>query len=80
MGMMIASVVSGQLMTKTGKVRIFPIAGVSLMVVGLVLLSRISADTDIRAVMALMVLCGRGLGNTMQPLTVAVQALSLRHI
>ena len=75
LGMMIASVVSGQLMTKTGKVRIFPIVGVLLMVVALLLLSRISADTDIRGVMALMFLFGLGLGNTMQPLTLAVQAV-----
>jgi len=75
LGMMSASVASGQLMTKTGKVRIFPIVGVLLMVIGLLLLSRITADTDIRVVMALMFLFGLGLGNTMQPLTLAVQAV-----
>ncbi|MBK7274173.1 MAG: MFS transporter [Actinomycetales bacterium] len=75
LGMMIASVVSGQLMTKTGKVRIFPIVGVLLMVIALLMLSRISADSDLRGVMALMFLFGLGLGNTMQPLTLAVQAV-----
>ena len=75
LGMMISSVVSGQLMTRTGKVRIFPIVGVLLMVIGLLLLSRIDADTSLTLVMALMFLFGLGLGNTMQPLTLAVQAV-----
>ncbi len=75
LGMMIASVVSGQLMTRTGRVRVFPIVGVAVMVVGLLLLSRITADTDLRLVMGLMFLFGFGLGNTMQPLTLAVQAV-----
>ncbi len=75
LGMMIASVASGQLMTRTGRVRIFPMVGVALMVVGLLALSRIGADTDLPVVMALMFVFGFGLGNTMQPLTLAVQAV-----
>ncbi len=74
LGMMISSVVSGQLITRTGKIRIFPLVGVTLMVTALLLLSRISADTGLPIVMAFMALFGLGLGNTMQPLTLAVQA------
>lgn len=74
LGMMISSVVSGQLITRTGKIRIFPMIGVVLMVAALLLLSRISADTGMPIVMAFMALFGLGLGNTMQPLTLAVQA------
>lgn len=73
-GIMIASVVSGQLISRTGRIKIYPIIGISLMVISLLLLSRIGADTDIRLVMAEMFLLGAGLGNTMQPLTLAVQA------
>ncbi len=74
LGLMIASVVSGQLISRTGRIKTFPIVGISLMVIALLLLSRIGADTDIKVVMAEMFLLGAGLGNTMQPLTLAVQA------
>ena len=81
LGIMIASVVSGQLMSRTGKLKIFPIIGIALMVVALLLLSRIGADTKLWIVMSFMFLFGTGLGNTMQPLTLAVQsAVSPREI
>ncbi|WP_409484443.1 MDR family MFS transporter [Arsenicicoccus dermatophilus] len=73
-GMMISSIVSGQLMTRTGKVRIYPIIGVALMTIVLFLLSRIGADTSLSLVMVYMFFFGLGLGLTMQPLTLAVQA------
>ncbi len=74
LGMMIASVLSGQLISRTGNVRIFPIVGVGLMTVALAFLSRIGADTPWWQLITLMAIFGMGLGNTMQPLTLAVQA------
>lgn len=74
LGMMVASVVSGQLMSRTGQVRIFPIIGVGLMSLTMFLLSRIGADTPWWQLIVLMTMFGLGLGNTMQPLTLAVQA------
>ena len=74
LGMMIASVVSGQLISRTGHVRIFPIIGVLLMTTALLLLSRIGADTPWWQLITLMAIFGLGLGNTMQPLTLAVQS------
>ncbi len=74
LGMMIASVLSGQLISRTGNVRIFPIIGVGLMTVALALLSRIGADTPWWQLITLMAIFGLGLGNTMQPLTLAVQS------
>jgi EmrB/QacA subfamily drug resistance transporter len=74
LGMMIASVLSGQLISRTGSVRIFPIIGVGLMTVALALLSRIGADTPWWQLITLMAIFGLGLGNTMQPLTLIVQA------
>lgn len=74
LGMMIASVVSGQLISRTGHLRIFPIIGVGLMTVALLLLSRIGADTPWWQLITFMGIFGLGLGNTMQPLTLAVQA------
>lgn len=72
-GMMSASVVTGQLISRTGVIRPFPIVGSGLLVVGLFLLSTISADTDLRVVMVMMFVTGIGLGNCMQPLTLIVQ-------
>lgn len=74
LGIMSASIISGQLISRTGRLKVFPIIGLCLMVVALVLLSRIGADTDIKIVLAEMLLMGLGLGNCMQPLTLAVQA------
>ncbi|MBI4901861.1 MAG: MFS transporter [Actinobacteria bacterium] len=74
LGMMIASVVSGQLISRTGHVRIFPIIGVLLMTTALLFLSRIGADTPWWQLITLMAIFGLGLGNTMQPLTLAVQS------
>ncbi|HET7305576.1 MAG TPA: MDR family MFS transporter [Segeticoccus sp.] len=73
LGIMVSSVISGQLISKTGKVRIFPILGTALMIVGLVLLSRVTADTSLTVVLVFMLVFGLGLGNTMQPLTLIVQ-------
>lgn len=80
-GMMSASIVTGQLISRTGVIRPFPIIGSGLLVVGLFLLSTISADTHLQVVMAMMFLTGIGLGNCMQPLTLVIQnAVSPREI
>lgn len=81
LGMMTASIVSGQLTAKTGAVRIFPIIGTALMAIGMFLLSHITADTQLWLVMLYMVLVGMGLGNCMQALTLIVQnAVAPREI
>jgi hypothetical protein len=81
LGIMISSIVSGQLISRTGKVRIFPVLGAAIMVIGLLLLWRVRADTSLVIVMAFMLVFGLGLGNTMQPLTLIVQnAVAPREI
>ena len=80
-GMMGASIVSGQLISKTGRVREFPIFGTAVAAVGLFLLWTIDADTSLTLVMVYMLVLGIGLGNCMQPLTLIVQnAVSPREI
>ncbi len=74
LGIMLTSVISGQLMSRTGKMKIFPIIGISMMVIALLLLYGIGADTPLALVEVYMFLFGGGLGMTMQPLTLAVQA------
>ncbi len=80
-GMMTASIVTGQIISRTGHIRIFPIIGSGLLVIGLLLLSTITADTALWQVMLMMFLVGIALGNCMKPLTLIVQnAVSPREI
>jgi len=72
-GMMTGSIISGQVTSRTGHIRGFPIFGSLLAAVSLLLLSTITADTRLLVVMGFMLLLGFGLGNCMQPLTVIVQ-------
>jgi EmrB/QacA subfamily drug resistance transporter len=73
-GMMSASVVSGQVISRTGRIRGFPVFGSALAAVALLVLSRITADTALPLVMALMLMLGYGLGNCMQPLLLILQS------
>ncbi|BAL86280.1 putative MFS transporter [Actinoplanes missouriensis 431] len=80
-GIMTGSIVSGQLISRTGRYRIFPIVGSTLMVAALFLFSRVGADTPLWRTMLVMVLMGLGLGSNMQPMITAVQnAVSPREI
>ena len=73
LGMMSASIASGQLISRTGRIRRFPIIGTVLLAIGFFLLSTIDADTPLWLVMVFMLVCGLGLGNCMQPLTLIIQ-------
>jgi fucose permease len=73
-GMMSASIISGQVISRTGRIRGFPIFGSALAAVALLLLSQISADTNLALVMAMMLMLGYGLGNCMQPLLLILQS------
>jgi EmrB/QacA subfamily drug resistance transporter len=81
LGIMAGSIVCGQLIARTGRYRIFPIIGNSLMVAALALFATIDADTQLWQTMLIMVLMGLGLGGNMQPMITAVQnAVSPREI
>ncbi|MBU2669531.1 MFS transporter [Actinoplanes bogorensis] len=80
-GIMSGSIISGQLIARTGRYRIFPIIGSTLMVASLALFATIGADTPLWRTMLIMVLMGLGLGGNMQPMITAVQnAVSPREI
>lgn len=80
-GIMTGSIISGQLISRTGRYRIFPIVGSVFMVIALFLFSLIGADTPLWRTMLVMVLMGLGLGGNMQPMITAVQnAVSPRQI
>ncbi len=72
-GMFTMSLVSGRLITKTGKYRVFPILGTSLLIAGLFLFSHLSLTTSHWLLSLWMVIIGAGLGSFMQIPTLAVQ-------
>ncbi len=73
LGIMSMSILSGQLISRTGRYKIWPVIGISLMIVGIGALSFIGVDTPYWQVALIMVVIGLGLGGNMQPLTLAVQ-------
>ena len=73
-GMMSGALVSGQLISRTGRTRVFPRVGSALLVIGLLLLSTTSADTSLVVIDLFMLVLGVGLGNCMQPLLLIMQS------
>jgi EmrB/QacA subfamily drug resistance transporter len=81
LGIMAGSILSGQVISRTGRYRYFPIVGTTFMVIALLLFTRIGADTPLWRTMLIMALMGLGLGGNMQPIIVAAQnAASPREI
>ncbi|MBF6214724.1 MFS transporter [Nocardia puris] len=72
-GMLIASVASGQLITRFGKWKAFVVSGAGLLVVGFGLLSTIDHATNLWLVGAFITVVGLGVGMMMQNLVLAVQ-------
>ena len=72
-GLLLTSVASGNLISKYGRYRPFPIAGTALMAVALYLLSRLEVGTSTWLAAGFLVILGLGLGMTMQVLVLAAQ-------
>ena len=72
-GVLITSIASGQVISRVGRYRFFPIAGTAVMTLAMLLLARLEPGTStwIAAVYALIL--GLGLGMVMQVLVLAVQ-------
>jgi hypothetical protein len=80
-GLMIGAIVSGQLISRTGRYKIFPVVGSLLCVLALVLMSFIGADTPLWQTDIYGGIFGLGIGNIMQPITLATQnAMPARDI
>lgn len=73
LGIAIGSVVSGQLIARTGRYRIFTIVGAILIAVAALLLHSVTAHTSLYVFMIFIFVLGLGLGNLLQPLTLAIQ-------
>jgi EmrB/QacA subfamily drug resistance transporter len=72
-GMLTTSILSGQLISRTGRYKLFPVAGTGVMTVGLYLLSRLTVNSDMLTTSAAILLLGIGLGMVMQVLVIVVQ-------
>jgi EmrB/QacA subfamily drug resistance transporter len=72
-GLLGASIVSGRIISATGKYRIFPIIGTLTTVTGLLLMSMLAVDTSQWVISLWMLILGIGIGLFMQVMTLAVQ-------
>ncbi|GHF45185.1 MFS transporter [Streptomyces griseosporeus] len=72
-GIVGASVVSGQLISHTGRYKLYPVLGSALAVAGMWLLSRLEADTPRLHYSIWMAVLGAGIGLVMPVLVLAVQ-------
>ena len=72
-GLMGSSVVSGQITSRTGRYKIFPVIGAVFIVGGSLLFTTVGVHTPIIQVMAFMLVIGAGVGLCMQTLTLAAQ-------
>ena len=67
------SIISGRLVSKWGRYRIFPIVGTATMTLGLYLLSHLGVTTSDWLSSLYMLVLGAGIGGSLQVLVVAVQ-------
>jgi EmrB/QacA subfamily drug resistance transporter len=72
-GLLIVSIGSGQIISRTGKYRFFPIAGTALVTLGLYLLSLMGVGTPTVLDALYMLVLGMGIGGVMQVLVIIVQ-------
>ncbi|GAA4534750.1 MULTISPECIES: MDR family MFS transporter [Nonomuraea] len=80
-GMLTLSVVSGFVISKTGKYRFLPIAGTGIATVGMFLLSTLTESSGMPALAVYLLILGVGIGMTMQVLVIVVQnAVSFKDL
>ncbi|HEY6887631.1 MAG TPA: MDR family MFS transporter [Solirubrobacter sp.] len=72
-GLLVSSIVSGQVIARTGRYRPFPIAGTAIAAFGLWLLSSLDETTGTGVAAFHMLILGLGLGLVMQVLVLVVQ-------
>jgi EmrB/QacA subfamily drug resistance transporter len=73
LGILVASITSGKMITKHGHYKRFPIAGTLIMTVGILAMYSLEIDTPYWQLAVFAVLVGVGLGLSMQTLVIAVQ-------
>ena len=73
LGVLAASITSGQLISRRGRYKVFPIVGTVVMAFGLLLLSRLGVGSSVWTASVYMLVVGLGIGMVMQVLVLAVQ-------
>ncbi len=73
LGLLVTSVASGHVVGRTGRYKLFPLAGSVVMALGLFMLSRLDAGTPRWIVWSAMLVLGAGIGLCMQVLVIIVQ-------
>jgi EmrB/QacA subfamily drug resistance transporter len=72
-GIMITSIGTGRLITKTGRYKLYPVVGLAISAVGTLLLSTMGPDTSQGLASVWMFVLGFGIGMVMQVVILAVQ-------
>ncbi|MFG2147425.1 DHA2 family efflux MFS transporter permease subunit [Streptomyces sp. NPDC048696] len=72
-GMLLTSTASGQIVSRTGRWKVFPIAGTAVVTVGLMLLHRLTESSPTWEMSVYFFVFGAGLGLVMQVLVLVVQ-------
>ena len=73
-GMLLTSIGSGVLVSRTGRYKVFPVVGTAVMALGFVLLSQMDAGTPVVQQSAYLFVFGAGIGLCMQVLVLIVQS------
>ena len=73
LGLLATSVLSGQVVSRTGRYKVFPIVGSLLMVLGMYLLSNLGLHTSHLVMSGYVIVLGAGMGMTMQIMVLATQ-------
>jgi len=74
LSLVIASTISGQVISRTGRYKALAVTGIIVIVAGLFYFSTLRADTSNAGLIARMIVLGAGLGTTMPVFTLAVQS------
>ncbi|CAN5239506.1 MDR family MFS transporter [soil metagenome] len=72
-GLLVASIASGQFVSRTGRYKFIPVIGTAVVAVGLALLSTLTATSAVWIICVFLGIMGIGLGMTMQILILVVQ-------
>lgn len=72
-GLLVSSTVSGQIVSRTGRWKVFPIAGTGVTAIGLLLLHQLDENSSAAEMSSYLLVFGLGLGLVMQVLVLIVQ-------
>ncbi|WP_240634753.1 MULTISPECIES: MDR family MFS transporter [Streptomyces] len=72
-GLLLASTVSGQIVSRTGRWKVFPVAGTGITAIGLLLLHQLDENSGTGEMSTYLFVFGLGLGLVMQVLVLIVQ-------